>query len=77
MDILEGGILANVAVSNNTEKGPSVRQAYFHRNLGLKAYIVREDGVFAPVQIWKEGGTEKMRMSIEEVWRNPSVLLSK
>ncbi len=77
VDILEGGILANVAVSNNTEKGPSVRQAYFHRNLGLKAYIVREDGVFAPVQIWKEGGTEKMRMSIEEVWRNPSVLLSK
>ena len=68
------GMPANVSVSDVTEKGPSLRQAYFHRNLGLKAYIVRKDGEFAPVEIWKEGGTEKRTMTIEEVWRNPSVI---
>ena len=75
LDILEGGILANVAVSDNNEIGSSVKQAYFYRNLGLKAYIVQKDGVFAPVQLWKEDGIEKMTMSIEQIWRNPSVVL--
>ncbi len=71
------GMPANVAVTDNTDKGPSVMQAYFHRNLGLKAYIVKKDGEFAPVQIWKEGGSEKTTMTIEEVWRNPSAINGK
>ncbi len=75
VDILEGGILADVAVSDSNDKGLSGAQAYFYRNLGLKAYIVQKDGAFAPVQIWKENGIEKTTMTIEQLWRNPSVVL--
>ena len=74
VDILEGGIPANVAITDNNEKGSSVIQAYFYRNLGLKAYIIQRESVFAPVQIWKENGIEKMTMTIEQLWRNPSLV---